>query len=93
MGINLSLMTRDLKDHPRWDCGRHAGDREVAVYLADLDDTVTIGDSDYTLFRPSSIRGKLPEMMRLAHGYNEERWERLVSIIESEPDYWLHIGW
>lgn len=93
MGINLSIMTRDYKNHPQWGWERHAGDREVAVYLADAEDTVTVGDSDYPLFRPSNIREKLSEMTRLANGYNAERWEQLASIIENEPDYWLHISW
>jgi len=86
-------MTQNYREHPEWSSERRAGDREVAVYLADADGTVTITvGGDYGLFRPSDIRAKLHEMNRLA-GCNFDRWEQLATILENEPDYWLHIGW
>lgn len=92
MGINISLY-KGNREHPDWDSARYSGDRDFAGMLDKLPH-VRRGDEfegEY-LYRPSDFAAWRREIA--ARDWpNPGRFERMVDLLEQDPDYWIYFGW
>lgn len=95
MGVNICVINRSYKEHPDWDSGRFAGDKEFASMIGEFPriEENWSGPPDIELYiRPADFavwRAKLAER----EWPSPERLERLVDVLEREPDYWLYFSW
>ena len=93
MGLNLLVVDKDEQDHPDWDWGRFAGDREIPDILQEC-------HHHHIMFGhpPDEERGVRPEDVEgfrkalLSHfDYNVDRWQQLCDILKDER-WWIRFS-
>ena len=90
MGINLCLQTLSCKDHPDWDWGRHAGDKEFVKLSFDLPTIRSGHDGEYTrptdfaVWRAAVEKAELP---------NPGRHEKFLDLLEADENYWIYVSY
>lgn len=94
MGVNICVVNDEMEDHPDWDYGRFAGDKEVDSILSSVGrKTKMVGheiDCMY-LSRPEHV---IDFRMALSKhfDYNEDRWELMCDLLE-DPEWWLYFSY
>lgn len=91
-----------VTDHPDWDFCRVYGDRAIpSWFMHDLAEVEPLpvpagGQGDDLLQRPSSpegfayLRATIPED---ADTHQRQRWELLLNILESNPEYGVYFSY
>lgn len=94
MGINISIYGPGSKEHPEWDSGRYAGDRDFAAMLGKELPTIQRGDPliEDMMYRPADM-ALWRSVIAAREWPNPGRFERMVDILEANPDYWIYMGW
>lgn len=91
-----------VADHPEWDFCRVYGDRAIPDwFMQDLAEVESMPippgtDNDDYLHRPASsegfayLRATIPED---ADNHQRQRWELLLNILESNPEYGVYFSY
>ena len=91
MGLNIVVETIEGFEHPTWNAARHGTDRVMAMILTSLP-SIEIRDLEGDqLFRPANFtswRNAAPDDSEVRSRYLE-----LIKILETEPNYWLHLSY
>lgn len=88
MGLNICVIDRNAKDVPDWDWIRYAGDRDFPGVVGDLP-TVSNEKLYDGAFRPVDF----PAWRERVSGRewpNPGRFERLLDLLEANPDWWVY---
>lgn len=100
MGINISLVTGDLREIPGsdWDSVRHQGDLSFTGLAITLP-LLQRDWSDVDVWRPApgtfmQWRQAIADW-RLRMGWdimNTGRWEHMMDVLEARPDVWVCVS-
>ena len=90
MGINIFIVTPQFKEHPDWDSMRHAGDYEFAKMIRDLPYNISPTDENY--IHPADFSAWRSAVAAIKWD-NEGRFEKLLNILESNPNYWIYVSY
>lgn len=98
MGVNICLYRTDGTEHPEWDWGRYAGDSEIARYVTHLPSILRRGLDDKDPWGESHFRPADFDAWRTAAAAHKDwpnpgRFERLIDLLEKNPDCWVYLSW
>ncbi|RSB82337.1 hypothetical protein EFD55_06225 [Rhizobium pisi] len=91
MSLNIVVETIEGFEHPAWDAVRHGPDRVIAAILTSLPSIEICDYEGDQLLRPANFtlwRNAAPDDSEARSRYLE-----LMKILETEPNYWLHLSY
>lgn len=91
MSLNIVVETIEGFEHPAWDAVRHGPDRVIGAILTSLPSIEIRDDEGDQLLRPANFtlwRNAAPDDSEARSRYLE-----LMKILETEPNYWLHLSY
>lgn len=91
MGLNIAIQKNGV-DHPEWDSSRFAGDREFPSFMRGLPQIVktSLGSEDPE-YRPGDFAAWRAAIAS-REWPNPGRFEKMMDLLEQNPDYWLYFG-
>lgn len=89
MGINISIVNRELEKHPGWDWIRRGNDREFYYTMLRLPHVPIYDEEGYCLgLRP----GNLGFLRRMVAGWEDkERYLKFCDILEGDEQWFLRV--
>jgi hypothetical protein len=94
MGLNISLYRRPLGgkmvEDSAWDSAKLAGDRDFPAVLYSV--PYKEHPEDDELKRPTDIPACRAAIAARSWP-NPGRFERMMDLLEADPDLWIYFGW
>ena len=92
MGIHISIINANYKEHPDWDWMRYAGDRVFDSWCYTLPKEYMPGNDE--CFRPADFDEWQKQLADKDFGLGSDnhRYEKLLKILRDNPEYYISIS-
>ncbi len=93
MGINIVIVDSDGNEHPDWDSFRYASDNDIKDLVLSLPHECRNKEPDIEyVYRPADF-GAWKAAAQSRTWPNPGRFERLIELLEQNPDCWIRISY